>query len=269
MARPLPKMKAPAFRKNSEKTVGGRDGQDQRGRPASKEPRRRLPRHHDETGGHEEQRDLRPGDRRHDADGEGDDPQACVLFVGESSELDRGDGEHSHYRGGDAVEKRLDRLQPLELHVDHRYAQDQEERWKDEWQDSRQGSERASLDISDPHDYLCRERPRHGLAERHSVQELFARHPLPALHQVPLHVADRGDGAAESPCAQPEEVPDELPERRPVTRWVGRVIPRDTHRREGYPRLNAISRSLRGGPSRVNEKARIVELCRRRGIGLR
>ena len=118
MARPLPKMKAPALeeeqgqgnlgaRTSGEAPEGAEHGT---GRPerevaSSEEGGRRVQHDHRQSGPHEEQGDLGTGGGGHHPDDDGEDPQSRVGAVGEPGQLVGGDGDDRHDRGRDAVEQ--------------------------------------------------------------------------------------------------------------------------------------------------------------------
>src|SRR5258707_768081 len=101
MARPLPKMNAPALRKNKPRETRT---------PA--DAVRVIEGDHEQAGGDEQDRDLRAGHRGDDGEDRADDPQPGVAAVGEPGEFPGGDGDDGHDGGGDAVEQRLHDRQP-------------------------------------------------------------------------------------------------------------------------------------------------------------
>jgi hypothetical protein len=92
-----------------------------------------------------------------------------------------------------------------------------------------QRAPRPGAQEAQPHHHLRRQRTGHRLAQGDAVEKVLAGQPGTAFDQFALHVADRGDGAAEAPGAQTEEVAQELTgaagrSRPPVStrRWAGR-----------------------------------------------
>ncbi len=78
--------------------------------------------------------------------------------------------------------------------------------------DADKGSARHSVaDEADPHGQLRGERTGHHLRESEPFQVLLFRYPAPR-HQVPLHVAGKGDGTAEAQCAEAQEIQGKLPQ---------------------------------------------------------
>ena len=83
---------------------------------------------------------------------------------------------------------------------------------EDECDRGRERTASPCFEIANPHDDLCRERPRHRLAEGNAVQEVLPIEPSASLDKVALHVADSRDRPAETPRAEAEEVSDHLRE---------------------------------------------------------
>src|SRR5713226_4129023 len=206
IARPLPKMKAPAFRKkrNSANRVEAparlaRPGAACRGelrtattRRQGSQPGGASPSQDHQPGGDDQERHFGAGYGGGYADSDRDHPQPCIHRIGESGKFPGGEDDNRNHRWRDPVEERLHGWEPLVADIEVADYEYQQERRRYEGGRRSQCSRRSAPQKADPHSYLRGQRSRHRLSERNAVEKVLPAHPLPLLDQVALHIADGG-----------------------------------------------------------------------------
>src|SRR5438552_6458273 len=105
------------------------------------------------------------------------------------------------HRRADPIEDRGHRRQSLESDVQRAERDHDHEVRQDERPSAGPGAPEAAADVRDPDADLDREWTRQRLADRDTLA-LVLGDPLPVADQLPLHLADEGDGAAEAEEAE-------------------------------------------------------------------
>ena len=142
-------------------------------------------------GQEEELGQLRPGGRGDDEQHGEDAPQQRIPPVDLARQLVGGDGDDGDDGGTDAVEDGLHPPEPAVGDVERGKDEHHQERGQHERHPDDGGAEHALREVADGDGELGGQRTGHDLGERQSELVLLVVDPLPALHQIALHVADQ------------------------------------------------------------------------------
>ena len=223
ITRPLPKVNAPAFRKNasslreneprSSSRVNAAKKRHSRNWRNGKERPRAVPvlekasvkQNADHAGDDEDERDLGLEGDRYSETGRSYQPLQPILHAELRKPVARMQDERDD-GGADAIEDAVHALQVAEMHKERAKRRHDQEIRQDEGPSACPGAPEAAAQIGDEDADLNGERPWQGLADGDRLAHLLARQPFPLADQFPFHLADKGDRAAEAHKAEAQEV---------------------------------------------------------------
>jgi hypothetical protein len=187
-------------------------GEREQGRPVA-QTRRRPHQQARDSAQEEYPYHLRLGHGRDDGTADENQPPEPVRAYSQADKLDDTASQDGDDGSTNAVEGALHPRQTFEAHVQRRQGEDHDERWSDEDEADQRGAEEAGAKPTQVHGQLRGQWPRTELGECQPLDVILFRYPATFFHEVALHIAGQGDGAAEPEGAQPEEVAQEVSQR--------------------------------------------------------